>query len=278
VRYKKGFLDINNKEFKIQEKGIPIGSLLSQLFANIYLNELDYFVKQVLRVRHYVRYMDDFVIIEEDKSKILKLLSLMQEFLKKELLLLLENCKVQINLVSFGIDFVGYVGFKRAVRLRTRNYRRFNKKLKLCFFGLLDGKVREKYLLLSFKSYLGHISHTNSIVLGRRIIKTYFRLVVKLAVQRGGNWNNGANAGVFAGNLNNDATNTNNNIGFRCCQELKKDALFLRKQSQFGVQRPKPSSLIKYEKDENISRNTAEKSAIPAVTFFNDKYYSEKNE
>jgi retron-type reverse transcriptase len=51
-------------------KGIPIGNLTSQLFANIYLNELDQFIKHHLRVKYYIRYMDDFVIVSDDKNQL----------------------------------------------------------------------------------------------------------------------------------------------------------------------------------------------------------------
>ena len=197
---------IDNNSFIIQKKGIPIGNLLSQLFANIYLNELDYFIKHELKIKHYVRYVDDFVILHKSKTELKKISSEIKKFLREELFLKLEDRKIQMNKISFGIDFIGYVVFKKYVRVRTRNYRRFREKM--------AQKPKEIWkLFLSFRSYLAHLSHTNSEKIKKRIVAEF----IKRAVQRGGNWDNGANAGPFSANLNNAPSNRNPNIGFRCC-------------------------------------------------------------
>jgi len=198
---------IENFNFEEQRKGIPIGNLLSQLFANIYLNELDYFVKHNLKIEHYVRYVDDFVIIEKEKGNLGILCNILKYFLRECLFLKLENKKIQINKISFGIDFVGFVIFKRFIRVRTRNYRRFIKKLNVRLRLYHSKKLNILKLNASFESYLGHLSHSNSEKLKLRIIQIRVMTFVK-AVKRGGNWNNGADAGPFCSNLNNGATNT----------------------------------------------------------------------
>jgi retron-type reverse transcriptase len=153
---------IFNSHCKEQQKGIPIGNLTSQLFANIYLNELDYFVKHDLRVKHYVRYVDDFIILGKDVKCLHNIWQEIHIFLENQLYLKLEPRKTQINKISFGADFVGYVAFKGCVRVRTKNYQRFRRKLKLRIEKYHQGKITFSSLDASFVSYLGHLSHTNS--------------------------------------------------------------------------------------------------------------------
>jgi len=245
---------IISKDLKNSRKGIPIGNLLSQLFANIYLNELDYFVKQGLKIKFYVRYVDDFVFIVKEKKEISNLIIKIQEFLKNELFLKIEDRKININKISFGIDFVGYVGFKKYTKVRTRNYKRFVKSFKNKIILVEKSKLDFNNLELSFTSYLGHLSHTNSNFLKKKIFGIYLKAVTNLntgkAVKRGGNWNNGADAGLFSAYLNNAPSNSNTNIGFRCCSVPQTDAVFSRKHSQFEVQNLLLSSL-----DENKSRD-----------------------
>lgn len=152
----------HNPYYEVQRKGIPIGNLTSQLFANIYLNELDYFVKHKLRVKHYIRYVDDFMILNKDAQYLHKVWQEIHVFLKNQLYLKLEPRKTQINKISFGADFVGYVGFKNCVRVRTKNYQMFKRKLKVKVARYHRGEVPFESLDASFISYRGHLSHTNS--------------------------------------------------------------------------------------------------------------------
>jgi retron-type reverse transcriptase len=76
-----------NSDLDVQKKGIPIGNLLSQLFSNIYLNELDYFVKNKLNLKFYVRYVDDFIFIVKDRERIKEFVRRITVFLKEKLLL-----------------------------------------------------------------------------------------------------------------------------------------------------------------------------------------------
>ena len=87
--------------------GIPVGNLTSQLFANIYLDKLDRFIKHTLGVKHYVRYMDDFILLSPDKGQLREWLEAIEIFLRDELRLKL-NPKTTILAAKNGIDFVGY--------------------------------------------------------------------------------------------------------------------------------------------------------------------------
>ncbi len=112
------------------DPGIPVGNLTSQLFANIYLNHLDHFVKEILHVKHYVRYMDDMVVLNDNKKQLWNWLGNITNFLEDELKLKL-NRKTSVFNVKRGIDFLGYRQFptKRILRKRimTQNYKKFKK-------------------------------------------------------------------------------------------------------------------------------------------------------
>lgn len=103
-------------------KGLPIGNLTSQFFANVYLNELDQFIKHVLKVKYYVRYVDDFVIMHEDKEQLRTWLAAIRQFLLEKLGLTLKN-EVKVAPLGNGINFLGYVQhiFYRLVRRRVVN-------------------------------------------------------------------------------------------------------------------------------------------------------------
>lgn len=89
--------------------GLPLGNLTSQLLANVYLNELDQFVKQKLRVRYYIRYADDFVLLSNDKLELRKWLYAISDWLSQELKLWLHPNKVSISTMAAGVDFLGWV-------------------------------------------------------------------------------------------------------------------------------------------------------------------------
>ena len=102
------------------EVGIPIGNYTSQYFANIYLNELDHFVKEKLKIKYYVRYMDDFVLLLEDRNQCRVILEEIKEFLDKNLGLKL-NKKTNYFRNSQGVNFCGYKIFKTHIMLKKEN-------------------------------------------------------------------------------------------------------------------------------------------------------------
>ncbi len=108
--------------------GIPIGNLTSQLFANVYLNELDHFVKRVLRERYYIRYMDDFVILGPDKKHLHETKEKIREFLRDRLKLELHPRKAEVFPIDKGVDFLGYVVRGNLRILRKSTVKRFLKK------------------------------------------------------------------------------------------------------------------------------------------------------
>lgn len=146
-------------------KGIPIGNLTSQLFANIYLDMLDKFVKQDLRMRYYIRYADDFVIVSGNKVYLESLITKIDCFLKSELKLSIHKNKIIIRKYNQGIDFLGYIVLPHYILPRTKTKRRIFKKLK--------EKRYSKNFNQSLQSYLGHLSHADSFKLTQGILKTF---------------------------------------------------------------------------------------------------------
>ena len=150
--------------FSSTEKGIglPLGNLTSQLFVNIYMNEFDQFVKHSLKVKHYIRYADDFVIMNHDRNILLEMLPKISDFLSENLKLKLHPNKVSIKTISSGVDYLGWVNFPdhRVLRTATKNR----------MFRRLEASQRKPETV---QSYLGLISHGNCQKLKERIEGMY---------------------------------------------------------------------------------------------------------
>lgn len=112
-----------------RDKGLPIGSLTSQFFANVYLNELDQFVKHKLKIKYYVRYVDDFVILAKDTGILTNWQKEIQKFLQEKLKLTLHPKKIIIRHKSKGIDFLGYIVREKYILVRKRTVKSFKRKL-----------------------------------------------------------------------------------------------------------------------------------------------------
>lgn len=110
-------------------KGIPLGNITSQLFANIYLHELDWYVKQTLKSPHYLRYCDDFIIVSTDRDYLLSLIPKLTLFLEGKLLLTLHPDKIDLRSWNQGIDFLGYVVKPTATLLRHKTKKRILRKV-----------------------------------------------------------------------------------------------------------------------------------------------------
>jgi len=146
-----------------KNKGLPIGNYSSQFFANIYLHELDFFVKQKLRLRHYVRYVDDFILLSKSKKFLLNCFFKILFFVKNELLI---DLKKESNLLplSNGIDFLGYIIRPWSVYVRKRVIINFKKKIK-DYNKLVQNNDLDDFDKKHFKatkaSYFGHFKHAD---------------------------------------------------------------------------------------------------------------------
>lgn len=146
---------------------MPLGNLTSQFFANVYLNELDYFIKHKLKARYYIRYVDDFVILHPSKKQLEIWKEQISEFLKTELRLELHPDKSKVILLSKGVDFVGFRNFYHFRLLRKRNIKKIKSKVKLFNIGELP---YEKFLE-SLQGWSAYAKWANSYGITNKILK-----------------------------------------------------------------------------------------------------------
>jgi retron-type reverse transcriptase len=147
--------------FNIKDKidtGLPLGNLTSQLFVNIYMNELDQFMKHKLKIGHYIRYCDDFVVFSEDKNRLKNLTLPIKGFLWNRLKLILPPNKILIKTLASGLDFLGWLHFSNHRVLRTITKRRMIK------------RIKKNFTLETINSYLGLLRHGNAWKLRQKIL------------------------------------------------------------------------------------------------------------
>jgi retron-type reverse transcriptase len=154
--------------------GLPLGNVTSQLFANIYLHELDVFVKHHLRQKHYLRYCDDFVVVSHERSKVTSVIDPVQRFLKEELLLELHPKKIILKKLIQGIDFLGYILFLNHRLLRTQTKHRMKRRLKQKYSKYLDNEIEKTQMDQCLQSYLGILSHADQYELGLALKNAYW--------------------------------------------------------------------------------------------------------
>ena len=142
-------------------KGLPIGNLTSQFFANVYLNELDQFVKHTLKAKYYLRYVDDFLILDMDKAKLEDFRRKITDFAKETLSLTIHPEKNFIEPVSQGIDFVGYLVHSDYVLIRKRVVGQWRRKM--------EQEMEKEKMTQSFNSYLAHAKWANAQGLKRKM-------------------------------------------------------------------------------------------------------------
>lgn len=140
-------------------KGLPLGNVTSQIFANIYLNELDHFCKNTLKTRYYIRYCDDFVIAHSSRVFLEQSIHSVRSFLHDRLLLQLHRHKVQIRKLHTGVDFLGYVSMPQYIVLRTNTKKRIVRKIDRLKSQLEKGSLDPISFNQSMQSYLGTLSH-----------------------------------------------------------------------------------------------------------------------
>jgi retron-type reverse transcriptase len=143
-------------------KGTPIGNLTSQIFTNIYLNELDQFIKQKLRVKYYLRFADDMMFLSHNKKELQDLIPQIALFLDQQLKLTLHPNKIILRPLNQGIDFLGYVILSEHRTLRTTTKRRMYRKLSARFSKFQNKDVTSDSFNQSLQSYLGILSHADA--------------------------------------------------------------------------------------------------------------------
>ena len=153
---------LQNHERNGPGKGMPLGNLTSQFFANVYLNELDQFVKHELKIKEYIRYVDDFVIVGTSTAQLERYRAVIEEFLEQKLTLRLHLQKSRIYELTRGVDFVGYRVFPNHTLLRKRNIKRIIRKAaniqSLLHSGELDFEEAQRKLA----GWFGYAKHANT--------------------------------------------------------------------------------------------------------------------
>lgn len=140
------------------EKGLPLGNLTSQLFCNVYMNEFDQFVKHKLRVKYYVRYADDFVLLSANKEWLSGQIPKISQFLNTKLKLSLLPDKLYIKTFASGVDFLGWVHFPTHRVIRTSTKKRMMRRIQ-------DHPTNQ-----TLQSYLGLLQHGNAFQQSQEII------------------------------------------------------------------------------------------------------------
>lgn len=138
--------------------GIPKGDVTSGLFANMYLNELDHFVKEGLRAKFYLRFVDDFIIVDTDKARLQEQKKEIEWFLDAKLHLKL-NHKSQIKPISHGVDFVGYRVFTTHILPRKRTIKAAKIRFKTLSWLFAKGKINLDDVTPRLMSFLGYCKH-----------------------------------------------------------------------------------------------------------------------
>ncbi|WP_104500350.1 reverse transcriptase/maturase family protein [Acinetobacter indicus] len=154
--------------------GLPIGNLTSQLFANVYMHELDEYVKHRLKEKYYIRYMDDFCIFHHDKDHLRHLRIDIERFLFEKLKLK-TNAKTQIFPVSIkngrALDFLGYQMWPTHRRVRKSSVSRIHRKIRFMQKQYSKGRIPAKRIQASMQSWLAHASHAQSFGLRKSILE-----------------------------------------------------------------------------------------------------------
>lgn len=159
--------------------GIPVGNLTSQLFANIYLNKLDQYIKHTLDAKYYMRYMDDFILLSPDKEQLRRWLADIERFLQDELKLEL-NPKTTILAAKNGIDFVGYKHRATHRKVRPDSVKRIKKTIK----KYESGKITKEQLQKSIASWTGHAGHADSYNLQKKVIALADAAIQRVETQK----------------------------------------------------------------------------------------------
>ena len=169
--------ELCNQEEWLYNRGMPIGNLTSQMFANIYLNELDQFCKHDLHIRHYIRYMDDIIILWPDKNELHQIQAEIERFLDEKLHLEL-NKKTCIRPAWLPVTFVGAQITPKAIRMRKSTRKRMFRRMKY-IRGLFEiGRITFEKVNNTMQSYFGLIGTFTARNLLRKVIDEFsFRII-----------------------------------------------------------------------------------------------------
>ncbi|PJF27873.1 MAG: RNA-dependent DNA polymerase, partial [Phototrophicales bacterium] len=158
-------------------RGLPIGNLTSQFWANVYLNEFDHFVKRQLKCKGYIRYVDDFVLFADDKKQLHDWRDAIIAYLGKLRLTIHEN-RAQPRPVTQGVTFLGFTIYPTHRRLKRIKGLAYQRRLRAMYKAYLRGEVTAEAGRASVMSWLGHVRHGNTRGLVRKMFAEVKRVTV----------------------------------------------------------------------------------------------------
>ena len=165
-------IDHGNEVSPVHGKGLPIGNLTSQFFANIYLNELDMFAKHELKAKRYVRYMDDFIIFHDDKLFLHQCKHRIRSFLSN-LKLELKPGKSEIIPIQNGFEFLGFFNKPDKIRVKKESVKRFTRRLRELRWKYGNGETSISKIGESVRSWCAHATYADSVHLKRDILRGF---------------------------------------------------------------------------------------------------------
>ena len=145
---------------KKDKTGIPIGNLTSQIFANIYYNEADQYIKNTLKVKYYYRYMDNSILLMKNKEDIKKVKHQIEEYIKNKLGLTF-NSKTNIFKSTQGVNFCGYKINEYRLKLRTKGKKRIKKTVRVLKSKIKNGELTSKEAKKHLCGYFGYMKYAN---------------------------------------------------------------------------------------------------------------------
>jgi RNA-directed DNA polymerase len=152
-------------------RGLPIGNLTSQFFANVYLNGFDHFVKETLRAPHYLRFVDDFALFSADRALLIEARSAIAAYLAK-LRLQLHPAKSQLLETRYGASFVGFRVLPDRIRVRSDNLRRSRLRVQRLHRAEAQGHLLAPRIAQSQQSWFAHLAHGDTWRLRQKIQST----------------------------------------------------------------------------------------------------------
>ena len=154
----------------LRPHGIPIGNLTSQFFGNVYLDSLDHFVKERLRVRRYLRYVDDFCCFDDDKDRLTAVRAAIREHLGT-LRMKLNEGKSRLRQLKEGVEFLGFVHFPGTTRLNQRAVRRQRRRMRALRSAYTSGAMNWAEVSASLQSWNAHAAHGDTWMLRSEVFR-----------------------------------------------------------------------------------------------------------
>ena len=168
-------LILDNYSLSYGRMGMPLGNLTSQFFANIYLNELDHYIKEQLNIKYYIRYVDDFVILSKNKLILEYYKNKIEEFLKARLELELHPDKSKILKLSEGVNFLGFRIFMQFKLIRKNNLRKFENKFNALKIDYNNDLIEREKIIEKFEGWIAYIKNADTYKYRKHITRIFNR-------------------------------------------------------------------------------------------------------